>query len=82
VEGFDPNAILCYRKMSFSKENELDEDESGNMMGETKKKLKLNPEMTVMAQDDERKYLKKRIDNLFKDMLPEDEEIDSDSSNV
>jgi hypothetical protein len=70
VEGFDPNAILCYRKMSFSQENELDEDESENMMGETKKKLKLNPEMTVMPQDDERKYLKKRIDNLFKDMLP------------
>lgn len=40
------------------------------MMGETKKKLKLNPEMTVMPQDDERKYFKKRIDNLFKDMLP------------
>jgi hypothetical protein len=48
----------------------LDENEGENMMGETKKKHKLNPEMMVMPQDDERKYLKKRIDNLFKDMLP------------
>jgi hypothetical protein len=39
-------------------------------MGETKKKPKLNPETAVMSQDGERKYFKKRIDNLFKEMLP------------